>query len=94
MMASLGAGLPCSPIPFPASTAAARLSFFFLLQITQTRIRAKQRPGQSRFPINKSQLNSYLNMHSTCPKCNAAVAGGSKTCSSCGSVSFPCFWSY
>lgn len=25
-------------------------------------------------------------MHNTCPKCSAAIAGGSKTCGSCGSV--------
>ncbi|KAK0386926.1 hypothetical protein NLU13_5239 [Sarocladium strictum] len=27
--------------------------------------------------------------HSSCPKCTATIAGGSKTCGSCGAVHLP-----
>jgi len=35
---------------------------------------------------SKIQSSQATIMHNTCPKCSAAIAGGSKTCGSCGSV--------
>jgi len=40
-------------------------------------------------PLNTKilyQSRKQAKMHNTCPKCSAAIAGGSKTCGSCGSV--------
>jgi hypothetical protein len=57
-----------------------------------------QKPTSSTRPLKSRNLfppKRIAIMHTTCPKCSAAVAGGSKTCSSCGSVRFDsccCVW--
>lgn len=39
-------------------------------------------------PINSSNMQPLVNYgHSTCPSCQATIAGGGKTCSACGAVS-------
>ena len=68
------------------------------LQITSTIIRESKDPRTTPtgnlFSTTTTALTTnyqqtfILNMHGTCPKCSAAVAGGSKTCSSCGSVGY------
>lgn len=35
---------------------------------------------------NHKRANKVKMGHSTCPKCSASIAGGSKTCGSCGAV--------
>ena len=69
---------------------------FSLLQITtnQTinpkpdKAKPHSRYPDPQHPNKDTHLRHPSKMHNSCPKCSAAVSGGSKTCSSCGSVGY------
>lgn len=88
-----------SPACFPISAAAAAVpstSTSPLLTSSAKSSLEKTAPDNLDLSQNIAQAKLYSPpyplfqnkniMHNTCPKCSAAIAGGSKTCGSCGSV--------